>query len=150
LREGDRVMQTRNNYQTEWTLETPGRIEKGLGVFNGDIGYVVRIDTEEHAASVLFDGERLAVYDRAQLDDLELAYCVSVHKSQGSEFPVVILPIAGGAPMLMTRNLLYTALTRARNRIHLVGRRSGINRMVRNDRIRKRYSALWHFLCEIE
>jgi len=90
------------------------------------------------------------VYDRAQLDDLELAYCVSVHKSQGSEFPVVILPIAGGAPMLMTRNLLYTALTRARNRIHLVGRRSGINRMVRNDRIRKRYSALWHFLCEIE
>jgi exodeoxyribonuclease V alpha subunit len=150
LREGDRVMQTRNNYQTEWTLETPGRIEKGLGVFNGDIGYVVRIDAEEHAASVLFDGERLAVYDRAQLDDLELAYCVSVHKSQGSEFPVVILPIAGGAPMLMTRNLLYTALTRARSRIHLVGRRSGINRMVRNDRIQKRYSALWHFLCEIE
>ena len=150
LREGDRVMQTRNNYQMEWTYEASSRFEQGLGVFNGDIGYVVRIDAQEHAVSVLFDGERLAVYDRAQLDDLELAYCVSVHKSQGSEFPVVILPIAGGAPMLMTRNLLYTALTRARNKLHLIGRRSGVNRMVRNDRIQKRYSALWHYLNEID
>ncbi|MFZ5975637.1 MAG: ATP-dependent RecD-like DNA helicase [Bacillota bacterium] len=146
LREGDKVMQTRNNYQMEWTVQTPGKIEKGQGVFNGDIGFAVHVSTRDQTVSVLFDDERLAVYDRAQMDDLELAYCVSVHKSQGSEFPVVILPIAGGAPMLMTRNLLYTALTRARSRMHLVGRRSGVFRMVQNDKIQKRYCALWQYL----
>ena len=150
VREGDKVMQTRNNYQMEWTVQEPTRIEKGLGVFNGDIGYIVHISPGDRTVSVLFDDERLAVYDRAQLDDLELAYCVSVHKSQGSEFPVVILPVAGGAPMLMTRNLLYTALTRARSRMHLVGRSRGVYRMVQNDKIQKRYCALWQYLKECE
>lgn len=148
VREGDKVMQTRNNYQMEWTAAASDKIEKGLGVFNGDIGRIVKIDPQDRTVSVLFDDERLAVYDPGQLGELELAYCVSVHKSQGSEFPVVILPVAGGAPMLMTRNLLYTALTRARSRMHLIGRRTGVLRMVQNDKVQKRYCALWHFLKE--
>ncbi len=146
FRTGDKVMQTRNNYQMEWRQETETDIARGLGVFNGDIGFITAVDPKAQAVAVLFDDDRLAAYDRTQMDDLELAYCVSVHKAQGSEFPVVILPIAGGAPMLMTRNLLYTALTRARSGLHLVGRRSGVAAMVKNDRIQKRYCALWHYL----
>ena len=131
-------MQTRNNYQMEWSRG----IEAGLGVFNGDMGFITGIDTEEHTVKVTFDDERVAEYDDTVLDDLELAYCISVHKSQGSEFPAVVLPVWNWPPMLMTRNLLYTAVTRAKKLVVLVGREDCAKRMVANNKIAMRYSAL--------
>ena len=138
FRVGDKVMQTRNNYQMEWSRG----IEAGLGVFNGDMGFITGIDSEEHTIEVTFDDERVAEYDDTVLDDLELAYCISVHKSQGSEFPAVVLPVWNWPPMLMTRNLLYTAVTRARKLVVLVGREDCLHRMVANNRIAMRFSAL--------
>ncbi|MBQ7306186.1 MAG: ATP-binding domain-containing protein, partial [Clostridia bacterium] len=100
------------------------------------------VDEEEHSLTVLFDEEREVVYQSGQLENLDLAYCLSVHKSQGSEFPVVVMPVAGGPPMLLTRNLFYTALTRARSRVVLVGREDVVRQMVENDHILKRYTTL--------
>ncbi|MBP3426994.1 MAG: ATP-dependent RecD-like DNA helicase [Clostridia bacterium] len=142
FREGDKVMQTRNNYQLEWKREGVFGWEKGQGVFNGDIGFVTDVDPQEHTITVQFDDEREAVYEGADIDDLELAYCISVHKSQGSEFPVVVMPAVGGPPMLLTRNLLYTAVTRARRMVMIVGREAAIDQMIRNVNTRRRYSAL--------
>lgn len=142
FREGDKVMQTRNNYQLEWKREGVFGWEKGQGVFNGDIGFISEIDPEEHAVAVRFDDEREALYEGGELDDLELAYCISVHKSQGSEFPAVVMPVVGGPPMLLTRNLLYTAVTRARRLVMLVGREAAVDRMIGNAHTRRRYSAL--------
>ena len=99
FREGDKVMQTRNNYQLKWQKEGVFGAEEGQGVFNGDIGFIVSIDPQEHVMQVQFDDERLAEYEGADVDDLELAYCISVHKSQGSEFPVVVMPAVGGPPL---------------------------------------------------
>ena len=138
LRRGDKVMQVRNNYDLAWTR---GR-EEGQGVFNGDIGFILAVDRREQAVTVEFDDGRVAQYDESMLDDLELAYCMSVHKSQGSEFDAVVLPLAGGPPMLMTRNLLYTAITRARRLVVVVGREDCLRDMVDNNRILQRYSAL--------
>ena len=142
FREGDKVMQTRNNYQLEWKREGVFGWENGQGVFNGDIGFVCDVDPQEHTISVQFDDERIAVYEGADIDDLELAYCISVHKSQGSEFPVVVMPAVGGPPMLLTRNLLYTAVTRARRMVMIVGREAAIDQMICNVNTRRRYSAL--------
>ena len=142
FREGDKVMQTRNNYQLEWRKEGIFGWEKGQGVFNGDIGFISEVDPEEHAITVRFDDEREAIYEGGDVDDLELAYCISVHKSQGSEFPVVVMPVVGGPPMLLNRNLLYTAVTRARRMVMLVGREAAIDRMIASVNTRKRYSAL--------
>ena len=142
FREGDKVMQTRNNYQLKWKKEGVFDWEEGQGVFNGDIGFITEIDPEERTVSVLFDDERLAVYEGGDIDDLELAYCISVHKSQGSEFPVVVMPVVGGPPKLLTRNLLYTEVTRARRMVMLVGREPAIDQMIANVNTRKRYSAL--------
>ena len=114
FRVGDKVIQTKNDYHLEYIRQTPFGTETGSGVFNGDVGYIQRIDPAEHLLTVCFDDERLVTYQKQQLDALELAYCLTVHKSQGSEFPVVVMPVVGGPPMLMARNLLYTALTRAR------------------------------------
>ncbi|NLX71101.1 MAG: ATP-dependent RecD-like DNA helicase [Clostridiales bacterium] len=145
FREGDKVMQIKNNYRTTWKRKMGGFvIEEGEGVFNGDIGYVQSIDHEEQSVVVLFDDDREVELDFSQLDELELAYAISVHKSQGSEFPVVIIPLAWGPPMLMTRNLLYTAVTRAREMVTIVGRERVIEAMVRNNYIEKRYSGLAH------
>lgn len=138
FRKGDRVMQVRNNYQKEWTADG----EDGTGVFNGDIGFVAQIDKTNHTVQVLFDENRLAEYDDADLDDLELAYCMSVHKSQGGEFDCVVLPLVAGPPMLMTRNLLYTAVTRAKKLVVLVGKEACVYAMVRNDHVARRYSGL--------
>ena len=111
-------------------------------MFNGDVGYVQHIDPAEHLLTVCFDDDRLVTYQKQQLDALELAYCLTVHKSQGSEFPVVVMPVVGGPPMLMARNLLYTALTRARRLVVLVGREEVIAQMVRNDHVARRYTTL--------
>lgn len=132
FREGDKVMRTRNNYQLKWQKEGVFGAEEGQGVFNGDIGFIVSIDPQEHVMQVQFDDERLAEYEGADVDDLELAYCISVHKSQGSEFPVVVMPAVGGPPMLLTRNLFYTAVTRARRMVMIVGRESAIDQMIAN------------------
>ena len=142
FRLGDKVMQTRNDYQIEWRRETVSGWEDGAGVFNGDVGFITKVDEEEHSLTVLFDEEREVVYQSGQLENLDLAYCLSVHKSQGSEFPVVVMPVAGGPPMLLTRNLFYTALTRARSLVVLVGREEVVRQMVENDHILKRYTTL--------
>lgn len=147
FREGDKVMQVKNDYRVEWTRSRYGRpVETGEGVYNGDLATIMKIDGESGAMELLFDDERCAVYDFNMLEELELAYCISIHKSQGSEFPVVILPLAGGPPMLMTRNLLYTAITRARRQVYILGHEESVNNMVRNNEIRRRYSSLSAFL----
>ncbi len=142
FREGDKVMQTRNNYSLEWKKEGVFGWEDGQGVFNGDIGFVTEIDEVDRTIKVQFDDERIATYEGSDVEDLELAYCISVHKSQGSEFPVVVMPAVGGPPMLLTRNLLYTAVTRARHMVMIVGREAAIDQMIRNVNTKKRYSAL--------
>jgi exodeoxyribonuclease V alpha subunit len=131
-------MQVRNNYDLEWRRDG----EDGQGVFNGDIGYIKAVDHRARTLTVTFDDGRVADYDESLLDDLELAYCMSVHKSQGSEFDAVVLPLVSGPPMLMTRNLLYTAVTRARRLVVIVGRESCVQAMVDNNHITHRYSAL--------
>ena len=144
LREGDKVIQINNNYQIAWTA--PGG-EEGLGVFNGDIGFVTEIDPEDKSLTVLFDDQRKVIYEYQQLEEVELAYCLSVHKSQGSEFPAVVIPVIGGPRMLLTRNLLYTAVTRARRLVVLVGRQSVVQMMVSNNLERRRYSLLGRWLA---
>lgn len=149
FREGDKVMQTRNNYQLKWKKEGVFAWEEGQGVFNGDIGFISEIDPHERTITVQFDDERIAAYEAADVDDLELAYCISVHKSQGSEFPVVVMPAVGGPPMLLTRNLLYTAVTRARRMVMIVGREAAIDQMICNVNTKKRYSALCWRLTQV-
>ena len=138
FRVGDKVMQTKNDYELEW--EKDG--DEGEGVFNGDIGYVTAIDRDEGTLTVEFDDGRVAEYTGGELEELELAYCMSVHKSQGSEFEAVVLPLFAGPPMLMTRNLLYTAVTRAKRLVCITGREECVRRMIDNNHIDKRYSAL--------
>lgn len=147
FRVGDKVMQIKNDYRMGWKRSKPGRPDElGEGVYNGDLGTIMAIDLYEQTVEVLFDDERTALYEFSQLEELELAYCISIHKSQGSEFPVVILPLAGGPPMLMTRNLLYTAVTRARNRVHILGYAECPAQMVANSQVKRRYSALGYLL----
>ena len=137
FREGDRVMQVRNNYDLEW--ERPDG--NGFGIFNGDIGVIEEINYAEQCMEIVFD-ERRTVYDFTILDELEHAYAITVHKSQGSEYPIVIIPMYSAPPMLLTRNLLYTAVTRAQRMVILVGRSEVIERMVDNDRQSMRYTGL--------
>ena len=142
FRLGDKVMQTKNDYQQEWRRHTPSGWEEGAGVFNGDVGFITGVDDEERCLTVTFDEEKEAIYTTQALENLDLAYCLSVHKSQGSEFPVVVMPVAGGPKMLLTRNLFYTALTRARRLVVLVGREEVVQMMVENDHILRRYTSL--------
>ena len=137
FREGDKVMQVRNNYDILW--EKNGA--EGVGIFNGDIGTIIGISNSAETVTVSFD-ERVAVYDFTQLDELELAYAITIHKSQGSEYPIVVLPICGGPPRLLTRNLLYTAVTRAKDMVIVVGSAETMKAMVDNDRHVKRYTGL--------
>lgn len=144
FREGDKVMQVKNNYQLEW--EVRGRygipVEKGIGVFNGDTGILKEINEFSETAEVEFEDGRFALYSFKQLEELELAYAITIHKSQGSEYPAVILPILSGPQMLMNRNLLYTAVTRARKCVTVVGSEEIFARMIDNEKQQKRYSSL--------
>ena len=137
FREGDRVMQIRNNYDLEWETED----EMGSGVFNGDIGVIQRISPADDELQVSFDG-REAVYDLSMLDELEHAWAVTVHKSQGSEYPFVIIPLYASSPLLLNRNLFYTAITRARRMVILVGREDVIRTMVEREYPSMRYTGL--------
>ncbi len=145
FRTGDKVMHVKNNYQLPWRADDG---TEGMGVFNGDVGFVSAIDMDDRIVTVRYDDERTVEYDYQQLEELELAYCLSVHKSQGSEFPCVVMPVVGGPPRLLTRNLFYTALTRARKLVVLVGREECIAQMVRNNHIARRYTALQLRLAE--
>ena len=145
FREGDRVMQVVNNYDIEW--EKNGL--SGLGIFNGDIGVIESIDFKEEVVNIWFD-DRFVRYDFDNLEELELSYAITVHKSQGSEYPVVIIPMYSCPPMLMTRNLLYTAVTRAKRMVILVGRSDIPERMVKNNREVLRYTTLAQRLRRFE
>lgn len=150
LREGDRIMQIKNNYEMAWHKSTFKEEDKeGRGIFNGDIGTIISVDRRTQVVKVLFDDERTAEYSPAQLDELELAYCISVHKSQGSEFPYVVLPLISGPPMLFCRNILYTAVTRAKRKVYIFGSPLCIEAMINNNRMRRRYSALGDFLSSV-
>ncbi len=150
FRSGDKVMQTRNDYQMEWKRPLDSfSTEEGAGVFNGDMGYIMDVDEEGKTLTVRFDDDREVLYTYPQLEDLELAYCISVHKSQGSEFPVVVLPVMGGPSMLLTRNLFYTAVTRAKRLLVLVGRTEEVAFMVNHNKLTQRFSGLCDCLEQI-
>lgn len=140
FRVGDKVMQIRNNYQLQW--KKLDDFTEGEGVFNGEVGFIRAIDPECGQITVAFDEEKYAVYDFSQLDELELAYAMTVHKSQGSEFPLVILPMSWFSPVLATRNLLYTAVTRGKEAVILVGSEQRMYNMVDNNSVTRRYSGL--------
>ena len=150
FREGDKIMQTRNNYQLEWEIRTKYglSVDKGTGVFNGDMGIVREINDFAETMTVEFDEGRMVEYPYKLLDELELAYAITIHKSQGSEYPAVVIPLLSGPSMLMNRNLLYTAVTRARKCVTLVGNEVTFEQMVQNTSQQKRYSGLCDRLKE--
>lgn len=144
FRVGDKVMQIRNNYTKKW--ETEDKSDSGEGIYNGDIGYIFHIDKDKKTVFVLFDKIKIASYKYDELDELDHSFCTTIHKSQGSEFPVVVIPIVWAPPMLLSRNLLYTAVTRAKKLVVLVGDVKYLEQMIKNNRINDRYSNLLHKL----
>lgn len=139
FRVGDKVMQVKNDYDIVWT--TPDG-ESGTGIFNGDMGIIDSISVKDRQMTIIFDDDKETEYSFSDLDKLDLAYAITVHKSQGSEFPIVIIPVCRYAPMLMCRNLLYTAVTRAKNMVILVGSDSACKTMIQNNDEKKRYTGL--------
>ena len=153
FREGDKVMQIRNNYKLEWTVYSgKGRFkaEEGVGVFNGDMGVIKEVDDYNEELVVLFDDDREVRYPYNLLDELELSYAITIHKSQGSEYPAVVLPLFSGPRVLMNRNLLYTAVTRAKQCVVIVGNGRLVESMIQNNDEQKRYSSLDLRLAELE
>lgn len=144
FREGDKVMQIKNNYRMHWEIRTRNRIvlEEGDGIFNGDCGIIQEINTFSEELVVLFDEVKTVTYKFSELDELELAYAITIHKSQGSEYPAVVIPLLSGPKMLFNRNLLYTAVTRARQCVVIVGSRATVENMIQNVNENKRYSSL--------
>ena len=149
FREGDKIMQTKNNYQLKWTRVNGYGESEGVGVFNGDMGFIESINEEDKTLTVIFDDERKVVYDFIYLDELELAYAITIHKSQGSEFKVVITPAFMGSPLLMNKNLLYTAITRAKELVVVVGMPKALKYMISNTKIMERYSSLKDRIVDI-
>lgn len=145
----DRVMQIRNNYDLECRVENEFYVEESKGVFNGDMGIITEIDSEESSLEVTFEGARKVKYTREILDELMLCYATTIHKSQGSEFPVVVIPMTWAPPMLLTRNLIYTAITRASKLVVLVGQSRFLKQMIQNNHMERRYSHLKEKLVEI-
>lgn len=150
FREGDKVMQIKNNYQLEWEIRSKYRlcIDKGTGVFNGDTGIIEEINDFAETVTVCFDEGRMVEYSYKLLEELELAYAVTIHKSQGSEYPAVVIPLLSGPRMLMNRNLLYTAVTRAKKCVTIVGNDTTFEQMIANNSQLKRYSGLRDRLVE--
>lgn len=144
FREGDKVMHIRNNYEIDWEMRTKSGFvyEQGKGVFNGDIGVITKINEHTRMLEVRFDDGKYVIYNFDLLEELVLAYATTIHKAQGSEYPAVILPLLSGPPLLMNRNILYTAVTRAKQCVCVVGTEDAVNRMIRNVREQKRYSGL--------
>lgn len=152
FREGDKVMQIKNNYQLEWEIVSQYgiRIDSGSGVFNGDIGTIRRIREESSTVQVEYDEHRLVEYTFSQLDEIELAYAITIHKSQGSEYPAVLLPLLSGPKMLMNRNLLYTAVTRARKCVTILGSQEVVDGMIENENQYHRYTGLGRRILGLE
>lgn len=152
FRQGDKIMQIKNNYQIEWEIRGKNGYvsERGVGVFNGDTGIIRSINTYLETIEVEFDDGKWVNYSFKQLDELELAYAVTIHKSQGSEYPAVVLPLLAGPRMLMNRNLLYTAVTRAKKCVTIVGTKEATREMIDNVNEQKRYSGLMDRLRELE
>ena len=152
FREGDKVMQIKNNYQLEWEVTSRYGIvaDSGLGVFNGDMGTIEKIDTYSEIMEVIYDENHRVKYPFANLDELELAYAVTIHKSQGSEYPAVIIPLLTGPKQLFNRNLLYTAITRARDCVCIAGSRETVRKMVENADELKRYTSLDEAITEVK
>ena len=147
FREGDKVMQICNNYEREWHKRgEDGFFYEGKGVFNGDMGTITKIDFQTGETTVYFDDDRISTYPRNEITDLQICYATTIHKSQGSEFDVVVMPIVAGAGSIITRNLLYTGVTRAKKLVVLVGSKKNIARMVYNNFIASRYSMLCEFI----
>ena len=151
FRVGDKVMQTKNNYQLEWEIATKYGlvVDKGVGVFNGDIGIVTAIHTYDETVEVEFDEKRKVKYPFKMLDELELAYAITIHKSQGSEYPAVVIPLLAGPRQLYCRNLLYTAVTRAKKCVTLVGNETVFREMIQNVDEQKRNTSLAERIQEI-
>lgn len=147
FRVGDKVMQIKNNYSLSWYKKNC--CEEGKGVFNGDVGYITDIDEEENTVTVSFEDDKVVEYEESDLDEITLAYAVTIHKSQGSEFPVVVMPMFMGPPLLMNRNLLYTGITRAKKLVVLVGSTQVVEFMKNNNRSFERYSGLKWRIREI-
>ena len=137
-------MQIKNNYQLEWEMRNSKgfTVDKGVGVFNGDMGIITEINDYTEKITVLFDETKEVQYAYANLDELELAYAVTIHKSQGSEYPAVVIPLLSGPRMLMNRNLLYTAVTRAKKCVTIVGDEQTFYEMIQNNSQQRRYSGL--------
>ncbi len=152
FREGDKVMQTKNNYQLEWEIVSKYNIpiDKGLGIFNGDIGTVVSIDNINREMCVEFDDKRKVNYTYENIEELELSYAITIHKSQGSEYPAVVLPILAGPKLLFNRNLLYTAITRARECVAIVGSRDMVGSMIENISEYERFTGLKTVIKQLE
>lgn len=151
FREGDKVMQVKNNYKLEWEILSKYHIpiDRGMGVFNGDMGVIKEIDKNSETLVIEFDEKKTVNYSFSMLDELELAYAITIHKSQGSEYPAVILPILSGPRMLMNRNLLYTAITRAKKCVMILGSEETIHMMVTNENEQRRYAGLKERIWEI-
>ncbi|MCR4726438.1 MAG: ATP-dependent RecD-like DNA helicase [Clostridia bacterium] len=150
FREGDRVIHTVNNYHLGWILPSGGGYEAGEGVFNGDIGKILEVDKAEAQVKVRFEDGKIATYTSGDIDQLSLAYAISVHKSQGSEFPIAVVAFNRYNPIVTSRNLLYTAITRARRAVVLVGNKGDVVRMIKNNYTEKRHTALSRFLTQNE
>jgi exodeoxyribonuclease V alpha subunit len=146
FREGDRVMQIRNNYSLEWTDASDGA--EGRGVFNGDIGVIEEVGEDSGVVTVVYDDAKYVSYTVGTLMEIEHAYAITVHKSQGSEFPAVVIPVYAAAPPLMTRNLIYTAVTRGKKLVVLVGSMDRLRQMIDNGKGLARHSGLKSFLIE--
>ena len=144
-------MQIKNNYQLEWEIVSEYNIviDKGIGIFNGDMGIIREIDDFASALVVEFDEHRRVTYPFTGLEELELAYAVTIHKSQGSEYPAVVMPVLSGPRLLLNRNLLYTAVTRARNCVTILGSSRTLQEMIDNSGENRRYTSLNKRICEV-
>ena len=145
-------MQIKNNYQLEWEIRTRYglTVDKGLGIFNGDMGIIRQINSYEETLTVEYDEHRMVIYPFALLEELELAYAITIHKSQGSEYPAVVIPLLKGPRQLYHRNLLYTAVTRARRCVTLVGSEAVFQEMIRNTEEQDRNTSLAERIREFE